>query len=196
MQIYIHRDGQQFGPYSLEQAQDYLRSGDLLAEDLAWHEGAADWMPLAGVVGVAPVAALSSVGAPTQGSVPAWVPPRRTEASFSSAARSAPGGGDVATSSALAERGPTNPGGAPSGNVVRRRRSSSSNNGFRQGQRAMGLRNMLLGALFCLGGTAVTVFSYEVATSDSGHGVYLVTWGAIIFGGIRFLKGLMQFCKA
>ena len=46
MQIYIHRDGQQFGPYSVEQAREYLAAGSLAATDLAWYEGAADWAPL------------------------------------------------------------------------------------------------------------------------------------------------------
>ena len=46
MEIHISRDGQQSGPYTLEDAQQYLANGQLLATDLAWHEGAADWMPL------------------------------------------------------------------------------------------------------------------------------------------------------
>ena len=46
MQIYIHRDGQQHGPYSIEQAREYLAAGSLAATDLAWYEGAADWAPL------------------------------------------------------------------------------------------------------------------------------------------------------
>ena len=50
MQIYIHRDGQQFGPYSAEQARDFLAAGNLLPGDLAWHDGAPNWVPLSEVL--------------------------------------------------------------------------------------------------------------------------------------------------
>lgn len=46
MQIHISRDGQQSGPYTIEDARQYLANGQLLANDLAWHKGAADWVPL------------------------------------------------------------------------------------------------------------------------------------------------------
>lgn len=52
MMIHISRDGQQFGPYTLEDAQAHLASGALLATDQAWYEGAPDWMPLDQVPGV------------------------------------------------------------------------------------------------------------------------------------------------
>ena len=53
MQLYIHRDGQQFGPYTTEDAKSQLRQGALLPTDLAWYQGAPDWMPLASVPGMA-----------------------------------------------------------------------------------------------------------------------------------------------
>lgn len=46
MELYIQRDGQQFGPYSEQDAQQYLRDGTLLTNDLAWRDGLADWIPL------------------------------------------------------------------------------------------------------------------------------------------------------
>ncbi|MBT5321326.1 MAG: DUF4339 domain-containing protein, partial [Verrucomicrobiales bacterium] len=45
MMIHISRDGEQFGPYSPEQVQEYLAAGQLLPTDLVWYEGAADWVP-------------------------------------------------------------------------------------------------------------------------------------------------------
>ncbi|MFO0041626.1 MAG: DUF4339 domain-containing protein, partial [Pseudomonadota bacterium] len=54
MQIHINRDGQNFGPYTLDEARQYLASGNLIETDLAWFEGAANWMPLSQVPGVAP----------------------------------------------------------------------------------------------------------------------------------------------
>jgi hypothetical protein len=52
MQVFIARDGQQTGPYSLEQARQMLRSGGASAEDLAWYEGAPEWLPLSKVPGI------------------------------------------------------------------------------------------------------------------------------------------------
>lgn len=48
-------------------------------------------------------------------------------------------------------------------------------------------RNMIVGGAWCAGGTAVTIITYAAA---SGGGTYVVAWGAIVFGGWRFLKGL------
>ena len=50
-------------------------------------------------------------------------------------------------------------------------------------------RNMLIGALWCVGGIVVTAVTYSAA-SGPGGGTYVVTWGAIVFGFIRFLGGL------
>jgi len=52
MQIHIHRDGQQYGPYSLQDITKHVRDGTLTPEDLAFYEGAADWMPLNQVPGI------------------------------------------------------------------------------------------------------------------------------------------------
>ncbi|MSU44293.1 MAG: DUF4339 domain-containing protein [Pedosphaera sp.] len=35
MQVYLSRDGQQMGPYSIEQIQEYLADGSALPTDLA-----------------------------------------------------------------------------------------------------------------------------------------------------------------
>jgi len=54
-------------------------------------------------------------------------------------------------------------------------------------------RNMIVGGLWCGGGAAVTAVTYANA---SGGGTYVVTWGAIIFGGFQFLKGLGGYISA
>lgn len=46
MEIWIGRDGQRHGPYKEEDVRQWLRSGQLAAEDLGWYEGLADWQPL------------------------------------------------------------------------------------------------------------------------------------------------------
>lgn len=55
IQIHIHIDraGQRYGPYSLADAKQYLSEGTLLSTDSAWHDGLADWIPLAQVEGIA-----------------------------------------------------------------------------------------------------------------------------------------------
>ena len=50
MQIHITRGEDSSGPYTLEQVQDYLAEGILLPDDLAWHEGLDDWVPLGELV--------------------------------------------------------------------------------------------------------------------------------------------------
>lgn len=45
-QIFIYRDGQDQGPYTLEQVQACLIIGTLTATDFAWYEGMPDWVPL------------------------------------------------------------------------------------------------------------------------------------------------------
>ena len=52
MMIHVMRDGQQFGPYTLEDVNAYLGQGTLLPTDQAWYEGAPDWMLLTQVPGV------------------------------------------------------------------------------------------------------------------------------------------------
>jgi hypothetical protein len=50
-QIYIHRSGNETGPYSMHEIRSHLRSGALAPDDWAWHEGASSWGPLSSVPG-------------------------------------------------------------------------------------------------------------------------------------------------
>jgi Zn-dependent protease len=68
MTIYITRSGKRYGPYSLAEAQEHVRSGNLAMTDLAWHEGLPNWIPLNQIQGfpfvrpatpVAPVATIT-----------------------------------------------------------------------------------------------------------------------------------------
>jgi hypothetical protein len=47
MEVFIQRDGQQYGPYTVAEVNDFLETGDLMPDDLAWFDGAPDWLPLA-----------------------------------------------------------------------------------------------------------------------------------------------------
>ncbi len=46
MRILVNHDGQQLGPYSLEEVRAALQAGSLNAGDLAWVEGTPSWVPL------------------------------------------------------------------------------------------------------------------------------------------------------
>jgi hypothetical protein len=64
MQIYIGKNGQQLGPFSLEEVNRKLADGTFAGTDLAWYEGAAGWAPLSGVAGVVIPQAPASTPAP------------------------------------------------------------------------------------------------------------------------------------
>ena len=49
---------------------------------------------------------------------------------------------------------------------------------------------MIMGAVICLVGIAITVGTY---TAAEGGGSYMVAWGAIIFGAVQFFRGLMNY---
>ena len=46
MQIYLARNNQQAGPYTLEQVNQMLANQQVLLTDLAWHEGMTEWKAL------------------------------------------------------------------------------------------------------------------------------------------------------
>ena len=52
MQIFINRNNEKHGPYTLEQIQAYLASGQMQGSDPAWYEGVDGWVTLAQVPGV------------------------------------------------------------------------------------------------------------------------------------------------
>lgn len=50
MNLHISRNGQTFGPYTIEQAKEFLDSGQLLPNDYALLEGSAEWKSLSEVL--------------------------------------------------------------------------------------------------------------------------------------------------
>jgi hypothetical protein len=59
--IMISRDGQQFGPYSLQEARGYFLSGNIVPTDLAWDAQASIWIPIAEIPGITTTAPPVSV---------------------------------------------------------------------------------------------------------------------------------------
>jgi hypothetical protein len=60
---------------------------------------------------------------------------------------------------------------------------------FRKAHKAAAKKDMLHGGLWFGGGLLVTGITYSMATEG---GSYFMTWGAIIFGGFQFFKGLVR----
>jgi hypothetical protein len=59
-------------------------------------------------------------------------------------------------------------------------------------RREAALKNMAIGAFICIVGLVITAGSYSAASSSSSGGRYVIAWGAVIFGGIQFLRGVGQ----
>ncbi len=55
-----------------------------------------------------------------------------------------------------------------------------------------GQKNMLVGAIWCIGGIVVTAATYGAAASSPTGGSYVVAWGAIVFGAVQFFRGVAQ----
>jgi hypothetical protein len=60
-------------------------------------------------------------------------------------------------------------------------------------ERKAGVRSMLFGAMWCIGGTVVTVATYGAAQEG---GRYVIAYGAIIAGVAQFFRGLIQVSNA
>ena len=52
MQVHIDRNGERYGPYSIEDINAYLANGTLLPTDVAWQDGMTDWVPITQISGV------------------------------------------------------------------------------------------------------------------------------------------------
>jgi len=53
MQIHVNKDGQSYGPFTLEQLQQYVQQGHFTAQDHAFYEGCQEWVTIAQVPGFA-----------------------------------------------------------------------------------------------------------------------------------------------
>jgi len=52
VEIYLYRNDEQFGPYSLDQIQAFVDTGSFSPIDSAWFEGSADWTTISQIPGV------------------------------------------------------------------------------------------------------------------------------------------------
>lgn len=70
MQIFIHRGGQQLGPYDGETLQAMIENGQLRPDDAAWMDGCVDWVRLDSLVEIERV----DVSVPSGAGVPPRLP--------------------------------------------------------------------------------------------------------------------------
>ena len=69
MEVWIGRDGERHGPYKEEDVRQWMRSGQVSRDDLAWYDGLADWQPLSALFpDIAPAA--TAAANPAEPSVP------------------------------------------------------------------------------------------------------------------------------
>jgi hypothetical protein len=59
--------------------------------------------------------------------------------------------------------------------------------------RSSATRAMVIGAVICIIGLVVTIGSYSAASTSPGGGRYVIAWGAVIFGGLQFVRGLIAY---
>lgn len=69
MELYLHQNGEQVGPYTEEQIISMVSSGELSRDDIIWHEGLAEWQPIHSVVSFP--ASVAPQPAPVQQAQPA-----------------------------------------------------------------------------------------------------------------------------
>ncbi len=60
MQIFVHRNGEDQGPYTVEEIRDGLARHEFSLEDKAWHDGLADWIRVADLDCITECAAATS----------------------------------------------------------------------------------------------------------------------------------------
>jgi hypothetical protein len=76
MTYQVSRNGQMYGPYTLEDLQRYVASGNVLPTDLAKSEEMADWLPVGQILGQPLSQPAAVAGAPAYTAIaPAYAPP-------------------------------------------------------------------------------------------------------------------------
>lgn len=60
-------------------------------------------------------------------------------------------------------------------------------------KRPVALGKILLGAVLSIGGTAMSIGSFQEAQQKGG--TYVVTWGAVLYGIVLLIQGIVQFIK-
>jgi len=75
MPYHVTRDGQNYGPYTLEDLQRYVSTGNVLLTDMAQEDGGTEWVPVAQILGGPATPPPPSASAFTPGYAPAPTAP-------------------------------------------------------------------------------------------------------------------------
>ncbi len=191
MLIYIHRDGQTFGPYSVEQVRESVASGDIKASDLACVEGGTEWIPLGELPGI------SSATLAKPPAQPDWVPQRRSDRSALPVNQPVQKQAFVAAKPAKPKPSPepiwssaSDPEDAP-----RKKKTLSPIEERRRRQKEMGKQLMVFGALAFIPGAGASLLTFFMAVG-AGGGIFIVFFGLITTGAILFVAGYKQYTGA
>ncbi len=74
--------------------------------------------------------------------------------------------------------------------VVVRKLTSARASTEKSNDRDKGFSDMMIGGLIAGVGIVITAITYSAASEGGGR--YVIAWGAIIFGAIRFFRGLSR----
>jgi cation transport ATPase len=99
------------------------------------------------------------------------------------------GHGNYKIEKALVEKGLN----AQEARQVVRQLSDERNRQISAAQKDNAMKNMAIGGVICLIGLAISIGSYQAAASSPTGGSYTLAWGAVIFGGIQFFRGLSEY---
>ena len=75
MTYQVSRNGQMYGPYTLEDLQRYVASGNILGTDMAKSEDMPDWLPVAQILGTTGTTGAGAPAGPTAIPTPAYAAP-------------------------------------------------------------------------------------------------------------------------
>lgn len=100
MKYLIHRGGQQYGPYSVDELRQFVASGNILSSDMAWAQGMPAWVPVSQIIGAVAAPAPAPAPAPAYTPAPSYQAPSPAFAQPPAAApvrqsSPAPGGGPM-----------------------------------------------------------------------------------------------------
>ncbi len=87
--------------------------------------------------------------------------------------------------------GPPPPNDAASAHARLMQQQAAMDAASRQAKKSSAGTDMVIGLILCVVGIAITVGTYDSA-SRSGGGTYFIAYGPIIYGAIRFFKGLVN----
>jgi len=73
---------------------------------------------------------------------------------------------------------------------MRQAAAASQEAEHRSQRKSQSLKTMIIGLVLMVLGIVITAGTYAWAASSSGGGRYVVTWGLIVVGGLRFFQGL------